>query len=218
LQTLRMLAFGLIAAAAPLLARPAPPPPVALSADLYRLLTTRSALERDASLRRKLRSRLGVTGAAWDSDCEQDNRDSGATPGLLRDALADGSWLLRAECATGAYQGSFWAVQVWRSGGRAQAALLAWPIGKAAPDGTGEPFALSEQGVVWGELSLLSQGLVELVNRFRGIGDCGTRARYEVRQGRVRIVGLAAVFSCPDTPAASPVGPSDWPIVKTFDH
>lgn len=197
---------GLLAAAA---ATAAAAQPVPLSADFYRALTTRAAPQHAADLRRGLRANLvSQAGEAWDSECEDDQRASGAPPGLLRDRLKDGSWLLQLPCGQGAYQGSFWAVQLWREAGRAQAAVLVWPVPTA-------PQQLRDARVLSGELAVRASGRVELLNRFRGIGDCGTRSEYRVRQGRVHILMIAGVFQCPDTAAAA--GPGTWPVLQRFD-
>ena len=201
------------------------PAPVALPTPLYRALTLGAHPERAAGLRSQLRAAVldGSAQPAWDADCEQDRQDSDAAPGLRRQRLPDGSWLLRLECSAGAYQGSFWAVQLWRQAGQrkpGRAALLTWPVPRQGA--AGSPFTLSNQVVLWGELSLPAASAAgvqaEVVNRFRGIGDCGTRSRYRLHQGHVGIATLAAVFSCPDTPATVPLGPADWPVLGIFDH
>ena len=96
------------------------PPAVVLPTDLVRALTSAKSPEADAALRRRWRNAMlgAAAGKAWDDECEQDNQNSGAAPGLARQRLPDGSWLLRLDCGAGAYQGSFWAAQVWRQAGQ----------------------------------------------------------------------------------------------------
>lgn len=198
------------------------PPAVVLPTDLVRALTSAKSPEADAALRRRWRNAMlgAAAGKAWDDECEQDNQHSGAAPGLARQRLPDGSWLLRLDCGAGAYQGSFWAAQVWRQAGQWRGAVLAWPVAQAAAAAAtiGLPFILTQELVLSGEVAMLPDGAVEVVNRFRGLGDCGTRSAYEVKQGRVRFMVLAAVWACPDTPASVPIGPPDWPILKTFSR
>jgi len=188
-------------------------PSAALGAALYRALTAGADLETAAPLRGAVRALW--PGFAGDADCEQEARDSGAAPGLLRQRLADGSWLVQAVCAQGAYQGSGWAAQLWSPPGSApQAALLCWPVAVERAGGVG----LAQRIVVWGDLSALAPGTpgpaeVEIVERFRAIGDCGTRSRYRIGQGRVTLVGIAAAFSCPETVRDPPAGPADWPAI-----
>lgn len=183
--------------------------PVPLSADFYRALTGRAAPEQAADLRRGLRANLvSQAGEAWDTECEDDQRATGALPGLQRQRLRDGSWLLILACSQGAYQGSFWAVQLWREGGRPKAAVLVWPVPASAA-------VLKDERVLSGDLMVLKTGEVEVLNRFRGVGDCGTRTRYALRQGGVHTLQLAAVFACPDTAAAA--GPEQWPVLRRFD-
>lgn len=182
--------------------------PVPLSPDFYSALSTHRAPEQAADLRRGLRANLvSLYGEAWDSDCEEAQQASGAPPGLQRQRLPDGSWLLSMACSQGAYQGSFWAVHLWRNAGRVQAALLAWPVAGA----TGQ---LHDERVLAGEMVVLKNGQIQVLTRFRGIGDCGTRSRYGLHQGRIRILELAGVLDCPDTAAA--VGPDQWPVLRRF--
>lgn len=212
------------ASSAPLV--PLVPPAVVLPAALVRALGTGPKSEAgpraDAALRSRWRSAVlgAAAGSAWDGECEQDNQNSGAAAGLTRQRLPGGSWLLRLDCGAGAYQGSFWAAQVWRQAGQWRGAVLAWPVAQPQPEtpaaATGPPFTVTQQVVLSGELAVLPGGRVEVVNRFRGLGDCGTRSTYEVKQGQVRFMVLAAVLACPDTPASVPIGPPDWPILQTF--
>ncbi len=201
---------------------------VALPPTLFRvLIAAGSGLEEAVALRGVLRTLLvngppvARGGTAWDADCEDANRDSNGTAGLIRLALADGSWLVQATCAQGAYQGSFWAAQLWIADtGQGVGALLRWPI---AAEHLGAPanFELSEQVVVWGDLTVLApphstRAELEILNRFRAPGDCGTRTRYALERGALRVVGLAAVFTCPESLGVS--GPADWRALPTSDR
>ncbi len=196
------------------------PAAVVLPAALVRALTSAAKPEADAALRHRWRSALlgAAAGPAWDGECEQDNQNSGAAAGLARQRLPGGSWLLRLDCGAGAYQGSFWAAQVWQQAGQWRGAVLAWPVAQAAAEGSGQAFALTQAVVLWGDVVVQAGGKIEVLNRFRGLGDCGTRSLYQVRQGRTRFMVLAAVWACPDTPASVPTGPPDWPIVKSFSR
>ena len=198
----------------------AKPGAVPLAAALVSALITSDKPETDGALRQRWRSAvLGpAAGTAWDGECEQDQQASGAATGLLRQRLPDGSWLLRLDCSAGAYQGSFWAGQVWRHAGQWRGRVLTWPVAQAAAKGSPQPFTLAPEVVLWGEMVVQPGGAVEVLNRFRGLGDCGTRSVYEVKQGQVRFLVLAAVFACPDTPASEPIGPPDWPTLKSFRH
>lgn len=200
---------------------------VALPPALFRVLIAGSGLDEAVALRGVLRALLvngppvARGGTAWDADCEDANRDSDGTAGLIRLALADGSWLVQATCAQGAYQGSFWAAQLWIAHpGQGVGALLRWPI---AAEHLGAPasFELSEQVVVWGDLTVLAQphstrAELEILNRFRAPGDCGTRTRYALERGALRVVGLTAVFTCPESLGVS--GPAAWPALPTSDR
>ena len=201
-------------------APPMAPPAAVLTASWVRALASAAKPEADAALRSRLRSAVlgAAAGTAWDGECEQDNQASGAATGVARQRLPDGSWLLRLDCGAGAYQGSFWAAQVWRQAGQWRAGVLVWPVAQAGVGvgATGQPFTLAQEVVLSGDLALLPGSKVEVLNRFRGLGDCGTRSAYEVKQGRVRFMVLAAVWVCPDTPASVPIGPPDWPILKSF--
>ena len=181
--------------------------PVAAGNVLYAALTTTPDPASGAHLRAALRALW--PGNARDADCEQEARDSGAPSGLLRQPLADGSWLVQAVCAQGAYQGSAWAAQLWAAPGAApQAALLCWPV----PAERAGRLALEDRVVVWGDVSAAAQGAeVEIVERFRAIGDCGIRSRYRLERGRVTLVGIAAALVCPETARDPPTGPADWP-------
>jgi hypothetical protein len=182
-------------------------PTAAPSAALYRALTTGAGLESAAPLRHALRALW--PGFAGDADCEQEARDSGAPPGLLRQLLADGSWLIQAACAQGAYQGSTWAAQL-RSPPAAppQADLLCWPVPVERAGG----LALEDRIVIWGEVTS-GTAEVEVIERFRAIGDCGTRSRYRIERGRVALVGVAGALACPETARVPPAGPADWPAL-----
>lgn len=206
MRLLPLLSLGLLLATTAATAAPVVP----LSADFYRALTTTPRPQDAAALRRGLRANLvSVDGEAWDSDCEADAQASGAPPGLLRTRLPDGSWLLQVVCAQGAYQGSFWAAQLWREGGRPRVALLDWPLPKA-------PGRLQDDRVPSGDLELRRDGRLVLTTRFRGIGDCGTRSSYQLQRGRIDILVVAGVFACPDTPGAA--GPDQWPVLQRFDR
>lgn len=193
-------------------------PIAAPAGSVYRALTTGAGLESAAPLRSAMRSLW--PGFAGDADCEQEALDSGAPPGLLRQRLADGSWLVQAVCAQGAYQGSAWTAQLWSAPGQPpQAALLCWPV----PTERAGALALEDRIVFWGELSAPEPdpggaagepvAEVEIVERFRAIGDCGTRSRYRLQRGRVTLVGIAAALACPETAADTPTGPAGWPAL-----
>jgi hypothetical protein len=180
--------------------------PVPLSADFYRALTTRAAPAQAADLRRGLRANLvSQAGEGWDTECEADQAATGALPGLQRLRLRDGTWLLTLACSQGAYQGSFWAVHLWRAGGRPQAVVLVWPVPKSAT-------ASTDERVLAGDVVVLKTGAVDVLTRFRGVGDCGTRTRYALRDGRVHTLQVAAVFDCADTAGAA--GPEQWPVLR----
>lgn len=204
---------------------------------VFRALSTGHAVERSAALRSALRAVLAPDAPAWDADCEADRETTGGVPGVVRHALADGSWLIEVGCAMGAYQGSFWAAQLWRDAGSAgaatagKAALVVWPVAveraattpmsaaaPAAPESAAAPaapgIAIEAQVVAWGELEAVApsragRAEVEIVNRFRAAGDCGTRSRYALQAGRAELVALAAAVVCPDT--VQPGGA--WPPV-----
>lgn len=205
-------------------APPMAPPAAVLTSSWVRAMASTAKPETDIALRSRLRSAVlgAAAGTAWDAECEQDNQASGAAAGVARQRLPDGTWLLRLDCGAGAYQGSFWAAQVWRQAGQWRAGVLVWPVAQAQAQArvgggaTGQPFTLTQEVVLSGDLVLLPGGTLEVLNRFRGLGDCGTRSAYEVKQGRVRFMVLAAVWVCPDTPASVPIGPPDWPILKSF--
>ncbi len=203
-------------------APPMAPPAAVLTSSWVRAMASTAKPETDIALRSRLRSAVlgAAAGTAWDAECEQDNQASGAAAGVARQRLPDGTWLLRLDCGAGAYQGSFWAAQVWRQAGQWRAGVLVWRVAQAQArvggGATGQPFTLTQEVVLSGDLALLPGGTVEVLNRFRGLGDCGTRSAYEVKQGRVRFMVLAAVWVCPDTPASVPIGPPDWPILKSF--
>ncbi len=193
---------------AALLATAAAAQPVPLSHDFYRALTTRAAPEQAADLRRGLRANLvSQAGEAWDTECEDDQRATGALPGLQRQRLRGGGWLLGVACSQGAYQGSFWAVHLWHAGGRPQAAVLVWPVPKSAT-------VMKDERVLSGDVAVLKTGQVEVLTRFRGVGDCGTRTRYALAQGRIHTLQLAAVFDCPET--AGTADPERWPVLRRF--
>jgi len=199
--------------------------PQAVSGALYRAVTTGNDPEAALGLRRELRALLSPglppSGEGSAADCEAVNRDSGATPGLIRHRLGEAGWLIQFACAQGAYQGSFWAAQLWSlPGGPAVASALCWPVPAEASGGRGAPIiAFAPQAVVWGELATVasaSGGTVqaEIVNRFRAIGDCGTRSRYAVERGTARLVEATAAWTCPPTPDVEPLGPDAWaPVV-----
>ncbi len=207
-------------------------PPATVPATLLRALATDRSLESASGLRAELRAlwadRQPVPGPPWDADCEEANRDSAATPGLIRHALADGSWLIQFACAQGAYQGSFWAAQVWAlpsapGGPAGRAAVLCWPVPSERAGGAAPGIELSDQVLLWGELGTVApapatSATVEIVNRFRAIGDCGIRSHYAVERGTTRLVGLAAALTCPEAPPAAPSGPADWPTAPLPDR
>lgn len=221
----------LLALLAPLAAAHAAPEGarVAVAPALQRALGSGSGIESAAALRGALRALLAPDAPAWDADCEADRRATGGAAGIIRHPLGDGSWLLQVACAQGAYQGSFWAARLWAAPhgaarpqeGAGLVVLLAWPaVGEPADSASGPASAppawpaSTSQVVVRGELEAVAPRAgadpeVEIVNRFRAAGDCGTRARYVLRGARAELVALAAAFVCPDT-----VGlPGAWPRI-----
>lgn len=205
---------------------------------LFRALSSGRGVDRAAALRNALRALLAPGAPAWDADCEADRLATGGAPGVIRHALADGSWLIEVGCAAGAYQGSFWAAWLWRDAApparapAGQATLIVWPVAverstagaaaattppvvPASAPAAAPGIELVDEVVAWGEVRALAAGRaaapaeVEIANRFRASGDCGTRSRYALREGRAELVALAAAFVCPDTvqPGAA------WPSV-----
>jgi hypothetical protein len=198
---------------------------------LFRDLTTRPESELTVDHRKAMRRHLLISISAdqktWDADCEAAFSNTGGpdSAGLIRLRLAEHNWLIQVQCAQGAYQGSFWAVHLWQDRGGPHAAALQWQVpDQKAPDASiSAAVQMRNEVVVWGDIEVhtawrRSTSLVEIINRFRAIGDCGTRGRYRLRHGSTQMVELAAIFRCPESLSGTVGGPDTWPLQTPFNR
>jgi hypothetical protein len=123
-------------------------------------------------------------------------------------ALSPGRTLVEVRCAWGAYQGSqlYYLYDEARQPARGEP--LTFEI-RESPDETS--LVASQTPEVWGLPSFDSRtGQLEVLNKFRGPGDCGTLAAYRFVDGRPRLARLRAKTACDGKGAEEP---EKWPEV-----
>jgi hypothetical protein len=147
--------------------------------------------------------------ANWSGDCEEaySATNAGSSSGLRLHPLGGGKSLLEVICATGAYQGS---QEYFVVGGADKAQPLKFVTYEASgPDGETlvkkdamELTGLAEFDGARRELTVL--------NRYRGPGDCGSRAVYEIAPNKTTLKEFRAKVQCDGEGAEHP---EQWPVV-----
>ena len=146
----------------------------------------------------------------WPADCEESFTAS-AVPeaaGIEVHSLSPGRSLVEVRCAWGAYQGSQIYYLYDESRQPARGEPLAFEV-RESPDE--KSLVANETPEVWGLPSFDSRtGQLEVLNKFRGPGDCGTLATYRFVDGRPRLARLRAKVACDGKGAEEP---ERWPEV-----
>lgn len=116
--------------------------------------------------------------------------------------LKSGKYLASVECTPGAYQSSQVFFLLDRSGESSTAVLLRFPVLKA--DGQGE-LSLDQTGEVWGVISIDGdKSMLQVLNRFRALGDCGILTEYWIGGAKPVAVEMRLKSECDDREADHP--------------
>jgi hypothetical protein len=146
----------------------------------------------------------------WPADCEEAFQGSAPADaaGIALYELAPGRSLVEVRCAWGAYQGS----QVYYLYDETRQPASALPLTfeiRESPDE--RSLVRGETREVWGLPTFDPKtGQLEVLNKFRGPGDCGTLSTYRFVEGRVILAKLRAKVACDGQGAETP---ETWPEI-----
>jgi hypothetical protein len=113
--------------------------------------------------------------------------------------------LVQVTCTLGAYQGYQFYYLVER-GARLQSQLLSFAVVESSEDGKVEEHQTFE---LWGTPAFDARThTLKVLNRLRGLGDCGTLAVYRFSKRTVRLVSLRIKLECDGKGGEDP---EHWP-------
>jgi hypothetical protein len=189
--------------------RPASPPPPAPAAQPTPSAPTLKRTGLTRADRKAWQQALG-----WPADCEEAFQGSAAVDaaGVSLDEISPGRSLVEVRCAWGAYQGS----QVYYLYDETRQPAGALPLTfeiRESPDD--RSLVRGETREVWG-LPTFDPRTRELqvLNKFRGPGDCGTLATYRFSDGKARLAKLRAKVACDGQGAEAPEAWPEIPIAR----
>ncbi|MBV8202605.1 MAG: DUF1176 domain-containing protein [Acidobacteria bacterium] len=145
----------------------------------------------------------------WSDECEQgfDATDSGYS-GVEVETLAPGRYLVGVVCARGAYQGSRVYFYYDATGQPAAARPLVFETRESPDEGS---LVRTTTRELWGLPTFDRQARrLQVLNKFRGPGDCGILATYDFVAGVPRLAELRAKPVCDGKGAEEP---ERWPPV-----
>jgi hypothetical protein len=140
----------------------------------------------------------------WPASCERSWRSSGATgAGVELWRTRAGGHLVAVSCFLGAYQGtSMLYLLPARGGGRLLRLRLYVDTGDGIP-------RARTRTMILGNLAFHpSSGRLAVLDKWRGLGDCGVYSVFRLRRGAFRPVEARAKTSCNGKP---PYDPTRWP-------
>lgn len=146
----------------------------------------------------------------WPDDCEEAYAGtmSEETPGLEFYELAAGRYLVEVVCTTGAYQGYQFYSYLDETKSPPASRLLTFPSFDSEDEG--KPKRKTEIQEMWGMTTFDAKTkLLEIHNKYRGPGDCGSLATYEFRDGSPRLKEFREKSECD----GNYVEPREWPRI-----
>ena len=146
----------------------------------------------------------------WPGDCEEayEKTMGKETPGLEFYELASGRYLVEVVCTTGAYQGYQFYLNLDETKSPPASRLLSFPSFDSEDEG--KPKKKTEIQEMWGLATFDAKTkLLEIHNKYRGPGDCGSLATYEFPDGTPRLKEFREKSACD----GNYVEPRDWPRI-----
>ncbi len=146
----------------------------------------------------------------WPDDCEDayEKTMSKETPGLEFYELAAGQYLVEVVCTTGAYQGYQFYLHLDETKSPPASRLLSFPSFESEDEG--KPKKRTEIQEMWGLATFDAKTkLLEIHNKYRGPGDCGSLATYEFPHGTPRLKEFREKSECD----GNYVEPKEWPRI-----
>ena len=146
----------------------------------------------------------------WPDDCEDayENTMSKETAGLEFYELAAGQYLVEVVCTTGAYQGYQFYLNLDETKSPPASRLLSFPSFESEDEG--KPKKRTEIQEMWGLATFHEKTkLLEIHNKYRGPGDCGSLATYEFPDGTPRLKEFREKSDCD----GNYVEPKEWPRI-----
>lgn len=128
--------------------------------------------------------------------------------------LPDGSRVVQVQCAPGAYQGTYVFFRVPAVTPAADVAPLVFPDVEARGDGS-DAHVVSEMGTEIVGLPTLdaATGRLTVWRKFRGPGDCGVVATFDVAATPPALVALRGQLTCAEVPDEASADPDRWPTL-----
>jgi hypothetical protein len=145
----------------------------------------------------------------WPQDCESmfDYPDKSLS-GLTFYSLSDKRFLVQITCTLGSYQGTYSFVLLDESVSPSKSAVLSFTTfedsGESGPNRLQKTQATELTGTP--DFDRGTQGL-RVVNKFRGLGDCGFLTVYDFSKGQADLMRVQGKLSCD---GKGPFDPKDW--------
>ena len=184
----------------PTLAPQATPAPTAAPADAALKKTNLTPADRRAW--RKI--------IEWPDECEEayERTMSKEIAGLEFYELTAGQYLVEVVCTTGAYQGYQFYSHLDETKSPPASRLLSFPTFESEDDG--KPKKRTEIQELWGLATFDAKTkTLQIHNRYRGPGDCGSLATYEFPEGTPRLKEFREKSKCD----GNYVEPDKWPRI-----
>ncbi len=138
----------------------------------------------------------------WPNACEDDFSQTHLTDdgGLDFHTLPEGLSLVVVRCALGAYQPTSVVLRLDERPSTPKATLLEFPTFESLD---GKTLASARTAELVGEVTVLdARSVLTVLSLARQLGDCGTWARYEFKDGSPVLNAFAERVSCPDAAGA----------------
>ncbi|HKG21470.1 MAG TPA: DUF1176 domain-containing protein [Blastocatellia bacterium] len=142
----------------------------------------------------------------WPDECEQafDYPDK-SLAGIEANRLAEGRYLVAVTCTLGAYQGYQLYYLYDETKPEPAAKLLTFESRESQED---DSLTATQTTEVWGQPTFDEKTKeLKVLNRFRGVGDCGFLATYEFVDGEPKLKELRAKPACDGKDGG---GPEKW--------
>lgn len=173
-------------------------------------LAPAAALSKESVTREGRKAWREVLG--WPDSCEEgyDYPDP-ALGGVAFHALGDALYLVEVVCTLGAYQGYQRYYLLDESGPQPIARALTF-VTYEATGKQGQPLKRVQTEELWGSPQFdASTKRLNVMRKFRGIGDCGTLAAYSFDTGDPQLKALRAKTACDGRGTGTP---ERWPRVN----
>jgi hypothetical protein len=145
----------------------------------------------------------------WPASCERDWQSGHpSTSGVYVWRTAAGGRLVAVSCILGAYQGT---QRLWLLNAAGRPAPLTLHV--YADPGSGKPTPMRKREILGGMVFAPASGRLTLLDKARGLGDCGIYSVFRLSGARLVPVETRAKTACDGKLGG---GPARWPKLPTL--